>query len=600
MIRMTLLSLLFLPSLTFASQAEEPAWWERETAMAPGGILRIDGREWWERAKSLAVGESFLIEGDGRMVVRKEVRKRGGAEMIVWILDDDGDMDPADSQGDTDSDCYVVDYGVDGVVDRMVDYIDSEGDGVPNEMDIRYFVEGELRRSWMGMDLDGDGAMWDLIDYEYTGDFFKSDPYDENMIYMNKYNPHTDKWMPISECPFSFYDFSGDGHSDRVVRFSAAPRAFSEVDDPDYANSEKRYQGPHYKELEDIGVMNVRYSFDIDGLAGDRHPLHYEMGFNLIGSLPYRFDGMEHHQPLRRAPKTTICIPHAKAIEVSETYPADQTGFTWREFEDRGMKIGDPSLPEYDRRWEGVFWTWHRRIMQNTGGPVQDWNVRREFLPKPTDKREVYYSPVDRRIHLLGATEGWLQVGRLFGDENFGEIRMFDVDGDGFFDRWEYIDGETGKPIRVASVSGVENRVFGNDWEALQKFYTEEALPESIRLNEALINRLLGFLGEEAREVQAQFMTLADREEVSPDERRYILDLLREYLYYIFIDKINAQTKTEFEALPVIDPRFKREVMLDSTSTWERAVLLARIDQAYSRGDLETVLSLLDSPGHGF
>ncbi|MFV1958975.1 MAG: hypothetical protein ACC662_06135, partial [Planctomycetota bacterium] len=99
------------------------------------------------------------------------------------VLDDDGDMD--DSQkGDGDSDCYVVDYGCDGTVDRMVDYIDTDGDQIPNEMDIRYFIDGELRRSWMGLDLDGDGEMWDLVDYEYTGNFFASDPYDDNMIYM--------------------------------------------------------------------------------------------------------------------------------------------------------------------------------------------------------------------------------------------------------------------------------------------------------------------------------------------------------------------------------------------------------------------------------
>ncbi|MCA9438567.1 MAG: hypothetical protein KC978_22475, partial [Candidatus Omnitrophica bacterium] len=371
------------------------------------------------------------------------------------------------------------------------------------------------------------------------------------------------------------------------------PISFSESEDPDYANSQKRYQGPYYKELENIGVMNIRYSFDIDGLASEEHPLHYEMGFNLIAPVPYQYEGMEHTQPLRRSPKTTICVPHSKVIEVSENYPADQTGFTWREFEDAKMKIGHPGNPEYDRRWEGVFWTWHRRIMQNTGGPVQDWNVRREFMDKPSDKREVYYSPVDRRIHLKGATEGWLQVGHLFGEEKLGEIRMFDTNEDGYFDRWEYIDQETGLPIRIASVRDAENIDFGNDWDRLAKFYNEEALPESIRLNEALIEELKSELGQGAKEVASQFAPLLNREEISPDEKRYLLDLQREYFYYLFRVKYYGQTKTELEDLPGTDPRFDLQIMKDSTESWERAINLAQLDAAYEQGDYKAVIDML-------
>ncbi|MCA9434920.1 MAG: hypothetical protein KC978_04000 [Candidatus Omnitrophica bacterium] len=588
---------LFTPLL---ASAEQTAWWERETEMAPGGILRIDSKPWWDRAKNLKLGESMVLKDPGMMILKREKLERGDGEMLVWIIDDDGDMDPNHPEGDEDSDCYVVDYGPDGEVDRMVDYIDEDGDQVPDEMEHRYYVDGELRRAWFGMDLDGDGHMWHLIDYDYKGDFFLSDPYDDNMIYMNKYNPNANKWLPISECPFAFFDLNNDGASDRVARFSAAPISFSETDDPDYANSQKRYQGPYYKELENIGVMNIRYSFDIDNLASDEHPLHYEMGFNLIAAVPYQYEGMEHTQPLRRAPKTTICVPHSKVIEVAESYPADQTGFTWREFEDAAMKIGYHERPEYDRRWEGVFWTWHRRIMQNTGGPVQDWNVRREFMDAPANKREVYYSPVDRRIHLKGATEGWIQVGHLFGEEKLGEIRMFDTNADGYFDRWEYIDQETGAPIRVASVRDAENIDFGNDWDKLAKFYNEEALPESIRLNEELISELEKHLGNEAAEVETEFAPLLAREEMSPDERRYLLDLVREYFYYLFRMKYYGQTKTELESLPGTDPRFDLQIMKDSTRSWDRAVLLGQIDAAYEVSDYSKVTELLRTNDESF
>ncbi len=67
--------------------------------------------------------------------------------------------------------------------------------------------------------------------------------------------------------------------------------------------------------------------------------------------------------------------------------------------------------------------------MENTGGPCQKWNVRREWRGSPTDRRELYYSGVDRRIHLRGATEGWIQVGNFAGQGELFEIRMLDTDG---------------------------------------------------------------------------------------------------------------------------------------------------------------------------
>ena len=89
-----------------------------------------------------------------------------------------------------------------------------------------------------------------------------------------------------------------------------------------------------------------------------------------------------------------------------------------------------------DYRWEGVFWIWERRFMENTGGPGQKWNVRREYSPRASDRRELYYSGIDRRIHLKHAEEGWMQSGHFAGLDELGEIRMFDTDGNGYFDRW--------------------------------------------------------------------------------------------------------------------------------------------------------------------
>src|SRR4029079_18288983 len=177
--------------------------------------------------------------------------------------------------------------------------------------------------------------------------------------------------------------------------------------------------------MRSMGALNVRYSFDIDNLSGPQTPLHYDMGFNLVGAVPYDVPGDRHFNPKRRPPQTTRVIPHDRLRAFCDNYSAQQTGFTWHEQNDDTISIGDPAgagSKDDDFRWEGVFWTWERRLMPNTGGPGQKWNVRREWSDKPSDHRRVYYSEVDRRIHLFGASEGWIQVGHFEGLPDLGEI----------------------------------------------------------------------------------------------------------------------------------------------------------------------------------
>ena len=122
--------------------------------------------------------------------------------------------------------------------------------------------------------------------------------------------------------------------------------------------------------------------------------------------------------------------------------------------------------------------------MHNTGGPIQNWNMRREFRPTPSTKRELYYCRVDHRIHLKGATDGWIRVGHLGNTDPWGEIRFFDTDRDGYFDRWEtHLAGETAA-ARISTVRDPGIRELPSDWDELGKLYTEELLPEALHANE--------------------------------------------------------------------------------------------------------------------
>jgi len=587
-----------------AGEGMRGPWWMQYTALTREGQLELTHRPWWLRAMQLPVGESFVvnttdtIENSKRktnapMLVRRERFRNRSAEVeaIVWIIDDDGDGSII-SGGDTDSDCYIVDYGADGTVDRMVDYIDNDNDNDPDEMDIRYFVGGRLRQLWCGLDLDDDQAMWDLAGYEYSGDFFRSDPHGNGMIFMNRFDPNRGQWLPISECPFAFYDTDDDSFSEVVVRVSAVPLSYDSGVDPDYANDPRRYRGQWSDTMRQMGIVNIRYSFDIDNLSSEDTPLHYDFGFNLVGAEPYEIEGMDHFNPKRRPPQVTRVIPHDRLRSVADRFIASETGFSWHEHHDDTIAIGDKPLPELDYRWEGVFWIWQRRFMENTGGPNQRWNVRREWSNRPADRRQLYYSEVDRRIHLFGAQEGWIEIGHFGGCNTIGEMRMYDTDGNGYFDRWEVYLGDDPKPVRVTTVRDEKTKPVPFDDKALCDFYTRQVLPEATRLNEAFMSAMSAVHDFECPPCLTDTMP-AD----SPTYRRYRMDVARELQYQ---DLRRHFSKMAHRILAKAEMNDLRRLSSDqridasnSQTAWRMTALLEKLDVAHGQGEYTRAMPIL-------
>ncbi len=146
-----------------------------------------------------------------------------------------------------------------------------------------------------------------------------------------------------------------------------------------------------------------------------------------------------------------------------------------------------PPAPENDFPGNAAVWIWERCFRENTGGPNQKWNVRREWSRRPADHRELYYSGVDGRIHLFGAEEGWIEIGHFAGLDRLGECRMFDTDGDGFFDRWEIWTGDAAQPARVSQVRDEKAIRLPFDVARLRKFYTQRVLPEVMAANRKLL-----------------------------------------------------------------------------------------------------------------
>jgi hypothetical protein len=528
------------------------------------------------------------------MLVRREkIKIRSGKELdaILWIIDDgrDGSLERG---GDRINDCYVADYNGDGVVDRMVDWIDNDDDGTPDEMDIRYFENGTLNYCWFGADYDGDGHMWSLAGYEYGGpSFFEADPYGNNMIYMNKFNPTAGTWAPISECPFAFYDTDADGFSEQVVRFSAVPLDYDRDAHPDYANNQ--YMMAWSREMERMGVVNVRYSFDIDDLSGHEHPLHYDCGFNLVGAEPYRFAGMDHYNPRRRPPQTTVVAPFDRVRAISDRFPAAETGLSWHENVDDTITIGHGPHADQDWRWEGVFWIWERRFMENTGGPNQKWNVRREWRSSHSTTRELYLSGVDGRLHLLGAEEGWIQVGHFAGLGTLGEIRMFDTDDNGFFDRWEVYLGDNPQPARVTTVRDEKVTLLGPfDYQKVRQLYIGQVIPAAAAAGERLATAMA-----KVHQYTIDPHLHSAVSDGPPGFRRYARDIANE-LHYQNLRRHYAklaqgaldQSKMNDLRTPT---RQQRATTPNSYTAWQLLRVLERLDVAFGQGDVDQTIGLL-------
>ncbi len=543
------------PFLAAAVVATALPWNMQETAMTSAGRLTFLSKPWWPRAQALKEGQSFTLDlnRDGRPDTL--ITRRDGN--IIEAIDDSGHAHQIWNQAST---AYVVSFRGTGVVDRMVVYIDNDGDGKADEMELRHYQDGYLRYAWFGENYDNDGAqIFDLKNWSYAGNNGRNKVRGNLQIYLNKYDARSDSWLPLSECPFAFWDFNGDGHSDVALRVSAAPLASQTGPDSDYANNYKYMWAPEATPLAETGNLNTRFSFNID--PQPRHdPLakpHYNFGFTMVGAAPYRYARMTYTNPRRRPPQTVTRIDWRDGVDVGMNYPARETGFSW----DEARSVW---------RWEGQFWIFERVYLSNTGGPAHRWNMRREYSPKPAGKRQIYYSEADKRYHLQGAAEGWLEAGHVVNDRKDLEFRWFDRDGDGRLDAVQVFDTGHAVPVRESRFDP-RARAVPLDRETLIGEYNGRVVPQAIEEDRQLIaamKQLVQSPAAEAYEAEAERSEMAER-------RRYLLDISRELFFLSVREALYRRD--------VLGPNYS---MADSLRYWEMARKTARFEQEYADGRL--------------
>ena len=558
-------------------------WWERVTT-PEGDVLSFANKEWYAKALDLSKGASYPVDydhdGDPDILIVRD------GDAMVMIVDDNDNMASSNPLGDKIDDCWVVDRDGDALVDRMVDYIDNDGNGRSDEMEIRYYEKGRLRWAWFWEDLDGDELMWDVQDYEY-GRPQDTDMSGANLFYANKYDEERAAWLPFGECPFVFYDPDEDGLSEIAIRFVFAPTWSNQGSDVDYGNNVEYRLAKTNDQLRDLGLVSVRYSFSLRNDNSTQEPYAYDIGVTLTGSLPYTNSSFYYYNDKRRAPKTTVRIPWATAPSVAENYPARATGFS---FDELGV----------NNRWEGIFWIWERRIIYNTGGATIKYNIRREYDADASSQRQFYYSAIDKRIHLLGAEEGWVEIGNLFGEDSgkLGEYRFFDTDSDGYFDRWEIDLDNDGTPERTSTILEPRASVLDSNYTALSAFY-QKVLPLAIEENLSMIDAMRRARGREGPYRE----TIASLEERIAGEgelpaKKYLLDILREFYYQHIIENLRAAERVLRVPPYTARDKYDTDKLAASVQSWDFARGVTEFKVAYACGDYSTAVNILEILGN--
>jgi hypothetical protein len=560
-------------------------WWQKETELSSDGHLDLRAKSWWARAVALKEGERFTLALSGSGHEDAIVTRVNGD--IVEAIDD---TDRATEIWNKVSTTYVVSFDGSGLVDRMVSYIDDNHSGHADEMEMRYFRDGSLRYAWFERTYDGADAapIFSMKRWGYAGNDLESAFRGNTQIYINKYDAATKTWSPLSECPFSFWDPNHDGRAEVTLRVSATPSASAMRKDSDYANNYNYMWAKDAVPVGEIEATNLRLSFNVD--ARPRHDAvnlpHSNFSFTMVGDEPYRYPEMRDFDPRRRPPQTTVHMPWSAKWTPALNYPADQMGFTW-----------DEARSHF--RWEGQFWIYERDYMSNTGGPVVRWNMRREYDERKGTHPAMYYSAADRRYHLRGAHEGWMEVGHVFDDRKDLDLRWWDDNGDGYLDELEIVRGEATTPSLVVHFDP-QARPASLDADVLAAEYNGKVLPEAIAEDRATLAALKSIVSD----ARAQHYEDEAAKTTEAERARYCLDVALALEYLKLRDMLLADEAANPYATGKVDEKRSRDplpegkpggayTLGDSVAYWDTAKNLHNMDALYANGKLKELRAML-------
>ena len=479
----------------------------------------------------------YLIDDDER---HGEIRQ----PLLVKIVDEDGDMHLT-NEGDYDSDLYIADWLGDGIVDRVIDYVDLDQD---NDVDEQYLYKFARNMTYVGWakDYGDDNGLWSDVNYEHnqvltewTTDFNG----DEMFVWQFGYEQESQSLTPFFEIAFSFYDHDGDAYSEEVLRFTGTG----------------------------LVVNDLRYSMDIDNDNAQNQPYHKDYDFSLTALGPITVTLEDTRQVNIRGHTTEPIVKWEEMRAVAKAGTWRKIHLTWDE-NDNNI---DPS-PIYKNyeRWEGVLNAGNEYMPQVGGPPSSQFNKRNEVDLDASGQMKFYYAPIDQRFHLYGAEVGWIKVDYNYDQVLDMQIRMTDTNNNGYFDIWRYdVDGD-GSFERSVQADIEEGELYSFDYQTLHQAYMTfdhyglgqpytTYLDPIITVNQSLIEEFKKRLDDEDKlltlDPMEQFFVhelvnydseyhLGQKIKDSREGTRYYLDLIRERYWHRLLQSDFAQ-QPEFQSI---------------------------------------------------
>lgn len=487
------------------------------------------------KLKTMKPGERLKLDtdGDGKIdtvyfIDNDPKNQPEFLPIIVKAIDQDGDMD-RDGDADLDSDLYVADWHGDGSVDAVVEYRDTDHDNGADEMAIYTYSARNARlgtdaiQVWWSRDTGHTHRLWDTINYRYQQPEcqFRTAFGGDEVFASYIFNNANGVWVPSWENPFAFYDEDGDNLAEVSIRFSGSGNR----------------------------MESMRYSFDADNDTAGDNPHDYDFSFTCLSSrgakggatIPVPSSLMERIQ-LRGGPVEPL-LAWQNARKFGENAPWKEVMFTWVENDNNvdSRPNGDPH-----ERWEGVITNGSEQFPQVGGPPVSPFNTRYELDLDNIGKMKLYYSPIDKRFHLLGADSGWLKADYNYDGKVDMEFRYKDTDHDGVIDTWEVdIDGD-GKPDRSFHVEHAPRQIVPLMYKSMAARYNS-VLDDALTQNQEIIDAMRAVLSSAENnfhedEVESYFTHdllnyrknegVGEKIRNSREGTRYYQDLIRERYFF--------------------------------------------------------------------
>lgn len=395
---------------------------------------------------------------------------------VLW-LDDNGDMRWNDLEGDTSSDCLLIDRNKDGIYgghgDLVIDWVDTDHDGKPDLQIVAEYPKQKAEDVWPNghymivLDTDRDGIFnnidWNCLEiksWERSGicDFYTD--YSGQSAFL-KIHAATYNMQDVRlnwENPFLFYDEDGDGLSEVAIRLLDSLKKIDN-DSPD--NSFVNSQVNGFIDWVSVGI-------DMDNDNGVENEFDFDLTLNFRGKGFYYMDQVHKINNVRKLPKTDTFFIDPRFRQITELIYPDHSN-AWNLIFDRG-------------EWNKVYFTFdedddcHRWERVELYDPLDPFKVgwgnggldnnsqsdasgdRGEWDLDNSGKGKLYVSKFDGRLHLYGAEwgcwridqnteyyQGWdrLWTGSRRNPQEFATVKYEDVDGNGFFDTIKYdMDGD--------------------------------------------------------------------------------------------------------------------------------------------------------------